>query len=103
MSDWTDVGALDDFAPGTVTGVDAGGESFIVVRTEAGAVTAYEDRCSHLDLPMDRARLAGNRLICPWHGACFDAATGEAMELPAVDPLEQIDSEVVDERVRIRP
>jgi phenylpropionate dioxygenase-like ring-hydroxylating dioxygenase large terminal subunit len=31
--------------------------------------------------------LHGTRLVCPWHGACFNATTGDVENAPALDSL----------------
>lgn len=34
------------------------------------------------------------RIICPWHGACFKAATGDIEDAPALDSLLSLQCEV---------
>ncbi len=63
-----------------------GNEDVLVVRrgTEYFAVTA---RCTHDHGPLVGGLIVGNSIRCPWHHACFDLSTGEALEAPAFDPL----------------
>ena len=66
--------------------VEAEGE-FIVVCRIAGRYYAVEDRCSHDNGPLGDGKLDGAALVCPRHGAKFDATTGAALTMPAVAPI----------------
>jgi 3-phenylpropionate/trans-cinnamate dioxygenase ferredoxin subunit len=37
--------------------------------------------------PLSEGSLAGEELECPWHGARFNVRTGQATEMPAVEPV----------------
>jgi len=52
-----------------------------------GEITAVEDMCTHDGAPLDQGELEGRCIVCPRHGATFDAVTGAALTLPAVVPL----------------
>ena len=44
--------------------------------------------CPHYKAPMAKGTLSvDGRLMCPWHGACFNAATGDIEDGPSVDGL----------------
>ncbi|QRG08394.1 aromatic ring-hydroxylating dioxygenase subunit alpha [Xanthobacter dioxanivorans] len=45
----------------------------VLFRDAAGQVAAMEDRCPHRFAPLSRGRLAGDRVICGYHGLEFDA------------------------------
>ena len=53
-----------------------------------GALFAIKDVCTHAELPLSEGELAGETIVCPWHGACFSLRTGEALTLPATEPLQ---------------
>ena len=59
----------------------------IVIFNIADEFYAIKDQCSHEDLELGEGDLNGYDLTCEHHGAHFDVRTGEALTLPAVDPV----------------
>ncbi len=49
----------------------------ILVANVAGVFKAYENFCPHMGGSM---RYDGKKIVCSWHGACFEAATGAGKE-----------------------
>ncbi|MBN1146689.1 MAG: Rieske (2Fe-2S) protein [Anaerolineales bacterium] len=78
------VGAVDDFPPGSVTHVPNG--RFYLARLEDGGFLAIYQRCTHLgcNVPWDQAQGA---FICPCHNSQFDS-TGDVLNPPAPRPLD---------------
>lgn len=66
-------------------------------------LTAYVNECAHEALPLDNAVLDTDNgtLTCPWHGFCYDAASGECLTAPAAQ-LEQLPLRVDDGHVWVR-
>jgi len=54
------------------------GRKLLLVRI-GDSVSAYEDRCAHLGLPLSGGRLEGNSLFCPAHEWEYDARTGRGL------------------------
>src|SRR5206468_8046453 len=84
-----DVCPLDELPPGEVKLVHAG-ELSVGVYNLGGELYAIEDRCSHDDGPLCEGDFDAEEgvVVCPRHGANFDIRTGDALTLPAFEPVE---------------
>lgn len=68
-----------------VEGIEDG--KVILVNT-GGSIRALGSKCTHYGAPLVKGVLTTNgRLTCPWHGACFNAKTGDVEDAPALDPI----------------
>lgn len=62
------------------------GSSILLVKSN-GTFSAVGNKCSHYGAPLSKGFLAGDRVRCPWHGACFNVKTGDIEEYPGLDSL----------------
>lgn len=67
--------------------MEAGGQR-IAIFNLGGTYYAIEDTCSHRGGPLSEGTLAGNEVICPWHGSRFNAKTGAVLTARAREPEE---------------
>ena len=52
-----------------------------------GQIYALEGTCTHEDADLSLGLLMDNTITCPLHLSQFNVTTGEALSLPATDPL----------------
>ncbi|RDH78327.1 hypothetical protein DVS77_10525 [Mycolicibacterium moriokaense] len=105
---WAPAGDVTDVAEGDLAVVEVSAEgsgrevSVLVVNLD-GRLTAYVNECAHEALPLDNAVLdsSNGTLTCPWHGFCYDAASGECLTAPAAQ-LEQLPLRVDEGRIWVR-
>jgi NADPH-dependent 2,4-dienoyl-CoA reductase/sulfur reductase-like enzyme/nitrite reductase/ring-hydroxylating ferredoxin subunit len=83
--DFTKGVALSDFIDGKLAG-HVGDEDVLLVRgrTETFAVGAH---CSHYHGPLAEGLVVEDTIRCPWHHACFDLRSGEAVRAPALSAI----------------
>ena len=61
----------------------------IVIQSSKGSFVAFDATCTHQGCPVDYSKSA-KRLVCPCHGAEFDASSGAVLRGPARRPLSKI-------------
>ncbi|XP_062341672.1 apoptosis-inducing factor 3 [Osmerus eperlanus] len=75
-----------DLQDGQMMEVNVGHYSVLLARSE-GRFSALGNQCTHYGAPLSKGVLSGNRIRCPWHGACFNVHTGDLEEYPGMDCL----------------
>ena len=78
-----------------------GDEAVLLARqgAEAFAVGAH---CTHYHGPLVDGLIVDGSVRCPWHHACFDLRTGEALRAPAFSPLDTWTVEQRDGKLFVR-
>lgn len=80
--------AVDDIPKGKSIRVKLGDQAIAIVRTDSGEVKAINDKCSHGEISLSEGFVDDNTIECWAHGAKFSLDTGEALTLPAFEPVE---------------
>ncbi len=98
---WVKVAVLDRCPPGNLLGVEVD-ESKIVLANVDGDIYALQDECSHQEFPLSDGELEGTELECVYHGATFDVCSGQARQLPAVQPVKTYEVEVRGDEIYVQ-
>jgi len=82
-------------------------ESVLLVR-RGPDVFAIGAHCTHYSGPLADGLIVDDTVRCPWHHACFDLRTGEALRAPAFSPVdswlvEQLDGKIFVREKRAQP
>jgi NADPH-dependent 2,4-dienoyl-CoA reductase/sulfur reductase-like enzyme/nitrite reductase/ring-hydroxylating ferredoxin subunit len=78
--------SLSAIAEGVMLLGHAQGEAVILVR-RGGELFAVGAVCTHYGGPLAEGLIVDDTVRCPWHHACLDLRTGEAVRAPALNPV----------------
>jgi NADPH-dependent 2,4-dienoyl-CoA reductase/sulfur reductase-like enzyme/nitrite reductase/ring-hydroxylating ferredoxin subunit len=95
------VAKITDLKDGQMKRVPAENTEVLLSRIngEFYAVGAF---CPHYGAPLDLGVLSGERVVCPWHHACFNAKTGDLLEPPSRDSLPHYEVKIDGEDLIVR-
>jgi 3-phenylpropionate/trans-cinnamate dioxygenase ferredoxin component len=79
--------AVEDIKKGKAIRVKIGEDAIAIVRTKADQVYALDDKCSHGEISLSEGFVDNETIECWAHGAKFSLETGEALTLPAYEPV----------------
>ena len=81
----TRVANRNDLKDGEMKSVTVGDREVLLARVEGRYHHALHAHCTHYGAPLAEGVLNGDRVMCPWHHACFSVQTGALLEPPALD------------------
>ena len=76
MSDWVDVGSIEELSKRPLQEVLAR-RTRLALAYKDGAFSALSSACNHAGGPLGQGELEGDYVVCPWHYWKFHRATGE--------------------------
>jgi nitrite reductase (NADH) small subunit/3-phenylpropionate/trans-cinnamate dioxygenase ferredoxin subunit len=79
---FTKVAAVADVPPGQARQAKLGGHTLALFNVE-GTLYALDDTCPHRGAPLSEGEVIGTAVVCPWHAASFDLASGNHLCPPA--------------------
>lgn len=91
-----DIAALADVPVGGSIDATINGEPALIAQPTAGQVVAFSAICTHQRCVV---AAAGDKFDCPCHGSKFDAATGDVLNGPALEPLLSIPVAISGDRI----
>lgn len=59
----------------------AGGKTLCVANVD-GLIYAMDNVCPHRGGPLSEGTIEEGKVVCPWHGWCFDPGNGQASHFP---------------------
>ena len=82
MATFVKVATTNELPPGQAKLVEIH-QKRIALFNVGGRYYAIDDMCPHRGGPLSEGDLEGEAVVCPWHGAIFDLATGRVERFPA--------------------
>lgn len=76
------VAKVSDVPAGTLHKVSVEGHDIVVANID-DKYYAIDDTCTHAGASISEGKIDGGNVICGWHGAQFDCASGKLAKFPA--------------------
>jgi nitrite reductase/ring-hydroxylating ferredoxin subunit len=82
MATFVKVGKVDELPSGEGKLIEVNRKRIALFNVD-GRYYAIDDVCPHRGAPLSEGEIEGEAVVCPWHGAMFELATGEVRRFPA--------------------
>ncbi len=97
---FTKVATVTEVPAGTAKQIKVGAQT-IALFNVGGTYHAIDDACTHRGASLAEGECVGGEVICPWHGAPFDLATGTPQGPPASRAVKVYPVQVVGEDIQV--
>lgn len=78
---------IDEMPQNSMKPVDVNGHEVLLVHTNKNNYYALDVDCPHEGAPLYLGLLLDEKIMCPWHHACFNCKNGNVIEPPALSDL----------------
>jgi len=93
------VASTADLKDGSMKEVDFKDQKVLLSKVK-GQFYATGAKCTHYGAPLAKGVITSEgRIVCPWHGACFNACTGDIEDAPAPQNLQSFKVDVEGDNV----
>ncbi|MFL5758738.1 MAG: Rieske 2Fe-2S domain-containing protein [Thermomicrobiales bacterium] len=99
--EWVDVADASELTEGKPKRVEADGVAVMLVQTN-GTIAAIAATCPHFAGPLNKGKIEGDTVTCPWHGSVFSLTDGHLIHGPATAPVTSYEVRVKNGRVEVR-
>jgi nitrite reductase/ring-hydroxylating ferredoxin subunit len=89
------VANVKEIPPGTMKGFEVGSDKILVANVD-GQFFAMRSVCNHMGGPLEKGKLDGEVVTCPWHGSRWDVKTGKLVQFARPLPPEAVYKVTVD-------
>ncbi|KZV59680.1 flavo protein [Peniophora sp. CONT] len=74
----------------------------ILLSNIGGKIHATSAFCTHYGAPLSRGVLTGDgRVVCPWHGACFNVCNGDIEDAPGSAPIHSFKTTIENGQIHV--
>ncbi|KAJ3486827.1 hypothetical protein NLI96_g3958 [Meripilus lineatus] len=92
----------NELKDGEMKQVDFDGDGKVLLSRLGDKIHATSAFCTHYGAPLAKGVLtADGRVVCPWHGACFNVCTGDIEDAPAPLALHSFKAHVSDGKIHV--
>ena len=101
MTEFEKVAELDEIQSGQRKSIIVD-ETPVLLARIGDQYYAIEDVCTHDGQPLMEGPISDHEITCPRHGARFDLRTGNALCMPATEPVTTFEVQVKDDGVYLK-
>jgi NADPH-dependent 2,4-dienoyl-CoA reductase/sulfur reductase-like enzyme/nitrite reductase/ring-hydroxylating ferredoxin subunit len=77
---------VDELQDGDMKQINVDDHEILLAKVD-GRFHALSAHCTHYGAPLAKGALSKDRVVCPWHHASFELASGDQLEAPGLDSL----------------